>query len=129
FARKKGGKAFTSPIELYLDEHNVYEPDALYLVPDSNCTVNDKRLVGAPELVVEVLSPSTAKYDRHQKFNAYEQHAVREYWIVDPANETVEVYTLADNTLNRQGVYNREDEFTSPVLAQTVSVADVFADV
>ena len=60
-ARKLGGKALTSPIEVYLDENNVFEPDVIYLKPDSQCTVGEKRLTGAPELVVEVLSPSTAK--------------------------------------------------------------------
>jgi Uma2 family endonuclease len=85
------GKAFIAPVELYLDEHNIHEPDVLYLSPDTRCKVEEKRLRGAPELVIEVLSPRTARYDRQEKYRAYEQHQVSEYWIVDPVHETVEV--------------------------------------
>lgn len=127
-AKQKGGKAFTSPIEVYLDDHNVYEPDVLYLVPNTTCQVGEKRLTGAPDLVVEVLSPSTAKFDRLEKYQAYEQYGVREYWIVDPVYSVLEVWTLEDATFKRQGVYAREDRFQSHVLAEIVVVKDVFAE-
>lgn len=115
-ARKLGGKAFTSPIEVYLDEYNIFEPDVLYLTPDSQCVIEEKRLRGAPELVVEVLSPSTAKYDRQEKYIAYEKHGVHEYWIVDPAHDTLEIWVNKDGTFERRGVYSKEDSFQSIVL-------------
>ena len=108
-AKKSGGQAFTAPIEVYLDEHNIFEPDVLYLSPDTTCKVEEKRLVGAPDLVVEVLSPGTAKFDRQEKYQAYQQNGVREYWIVDPAHETVEVWTLQAGEFARQGAYAVED--------------------
>jgi Uma2 family endonuclease len=125
-AKKKGEKAFTSPIEVYLDEHNVFEPDVLYLKPDSKCKVEDKRLRGAPDLVVEVLSPSTAKYDRQEKYQAYEKHGVDEYWIVDPIHETLEVWTIAEEQFSRQGAYAKNDSFTSKTLGETVEVKVIF---
>jgi Uma2 family endonuclease len=125
-ARKKGGKAYTAPIEVYFDEHNIYEPDVLYLAPDSRCSVGEKRLTGAPDLVVEVLSPSTAKYDRQEKYQAYEQHGVGEYWIADPVHEVVEVWTLDAGHFNRQGAYAGEDTFSSRILGETVNVKDIF---
>jgi Uma2 family endonuclease len=125
-ARKRGGRAFTAPVEVYLDAHNIFEPDVLYLGADSACRVEDKRLVGAPDLVVEVLSPGTARFDRQQKYAAYEQHGVREYWIVDPAHEVLEVWVWRDGSYTRMGVYAGEDTFDSAVLSEPVSVRAIF---
>jgi Uma2 family endonuclease len=125
-AKQRGGKAFISPVEVYLDEHNIYEPDVLYLAPDSRCIVGEKRLTGAPDLVVEVLSPGTAKYDRQEKYQAYEQHGVGEYWIVDPVHEVIEVWALDAGQFSRQGAYAGENTFASRTLGETVSVKDIF---
>jgi len=126
-ARQKGGKAYAAPIEVQLDDHNVFEPDVLYLRPGSRCAVGDKRLTGAPDLVVEVLSPGTARYDRQQKYEAYQAHGVGEYWIVDPAHEVVEVWTLgAGGAFQRQGAFAGEDAFRSVVLDETVSAKAIF---
>jgi len=126
-ARKTGGRAFTSLIEVFLDEHNIFEPDVLYIKPDSACVVEEKRLIGAPDLVVEVLSPSTAKFDRQQKYQAYEQHGVGEYWIVDPLHELIEVWTLGDDgRFNRQGAFSKDDTFKSTTLDETVAVKEIF---
>jgi len=125
-AREVGGEALDSPIEVYLDEYNVYEPDVLYMSPDSNCTVKGKRLEGAPELIVEVLSPSTAKYDKREKYAGYEQHGVQEYWIVDPVHELIDVWTLDAGKFVHQGAYSAEDKFTSVVLKSDVEVKPLF---
>ncbi len=126
FAKLNGGKAYTLPIEVVLDAHNIFEPDVLYLKPDSQCSVEEKRLIGAPDLVVEVLSPSTAKVDRQQKYRAYEQNGVGEYWIVDPVHEVIEVWTLNAGDFTRMGVYDSDDTFTSQTLQQAVTVKAIF---
>jgi Uma2 family endonuclease len=82
-----------------MDEHNVYEPGVVYLVPHSRCIEEEKRLTGAPDLVVEVLSPGTAKHDHEKKFNAYQAHGMGEYWVADPANAYLEVWQLRDGFL------------------------------
>ncbi len=125
-ARTIGGKAYDSPIELYLDESNVYEPDVLYMSPDSKCKVKVKRLEGAPELVVEVLSPSTAKYDKREKFAGYEEHGVQEYWIVDPVYELIDVWSLDGGKFVHQGVYSVDDKFKSLVLNMNIEVKPLF---
>lgn len=122
-AKQKQGEAFDSPTEVYLDEYNVYEPDVLYLTPDSNCAVTEKNLQGAPDLVVEVLSPSTAKHDRGAKFQAYQQHGVDEYWIVDPVHETLEVWQLAEGRFTLLGAFSSGDTFTSRPLGEDVAVS------
>lgn len=122
-SRQTGGEAFVSPIEVFLDDLNVYEPDVLYLKPNSRCVVGDKRLTGAPDLVIEVLSPSTAKVDRQEKYAAYEQHGVGEYWIIDPAHGLIEVWMLgAGGTFIRSGVFAYGDSFMSATLGVTVEV-------
>jgi len=128
-ARKLGGKAFTSPIEVRLDEDNVFQPDVLYIKPENLAITqqDDKRIVGAPDLVVEVLSPGTAKYDRQEKYQAYEANGVGEYWIVDPVYETIEVWTLTENgQFDRQGVYARADTFSSRTLGEDITAESVF---
>lgn len=125
-SKQRGGKTLTSPVEVYLDEHNVYEPDVLYLTPDTRCIVGEKRLTGAPDLVVEVLSPRIARYDRQEKYRACEQHHVREYWIADPVHEIIEVWTLSGARFERLGAYAGDDTFESPVLRETISVQAIF---
>ena len=121
-AKQKSGKAYTAPIEVYLDENNVYEPDVLYLKPDSACKITEKRLVGAPDLVVEVLSPSTGKRDRHEKYHAYERSGVAEYWIVDPLYDVIEVYINDGQHFKRYGAFGHGDSFDSVTLSTQVIV-------
>ena len=128
-ARKLGGKAYDSPIEVRLDEHNIFEPDVLYIQADNlGITQQDeKRIIGAPNLIVEVLSPSTAKFDRQEKYQAYEKHGVNEYWIVDPVYEVLEVWNLGkDRRFIRQGAFANEDSFESAVLGETISAKTIF---
>lgn len=128
-ARKLGGKAYASPIEVRLDEYNIFEPDLLYIQADNLAITekDEKRIIGSPNLVVEVLSPSTAKFDRQEKYQAYEKHAIHEYWIVDPVYEVIEVWNLSEaGHYIRQGVFAAEDSFKSPVLGENISVKAIF---
>jgi Uma2 family endonuclease len=127
-AKAKAGKVYTAPIEVYLDEENIFEPDVLYIKPDSKCKVEAKRLNGAPNLVVEVLSPSTAKYDKQQKYEAYEKHGVEEYWIIDPVHEILEVWTGKDAKFTRQGAFSKTDSFQSLVLGEKIEVKGIFGE-
>lgn len=126
-AKSTGGKTYTAPTEVYLDEYNVYEPDVLYMTADSQCTRKEKRIIGAPELIVELLSPSTAKYDKREKYAGYEQHGVNEYWIVDPVHELVDVWTLESGNFVHQGAYSCDDTFASITLKADVDVKTLFA--
>lgn len=127
FSKQHGGKAYVAPIEVYLDALNIYEPDLVYLAPNSRCVIEEKRLVGAPELVVEVLSAGTAKQDREKKFRAYQRHGVREYWIADPANIFFEVWVLRDDAFEKLGLFEPGDTFTSTVLGgESISVSALF---
>lgn len=71
-------------------------PDVVYVTMPNIHIVDSKRIVGVPNLVIEIASPGTAGYDRREKQDAYARSAVPEYWWIDPANRTVEVLVLED---------------------------------
>ncbi len=120
------GKVFHAPVAVYFDEHNIPEPDVLWVAEGSQCRIMPKRLEGAPDLIVEVLSPATARRDRGKKFALYEKYGVREYWLSDPEAKYLEVYILKEDAFERQGIYGPADSFTSVVLGQAVELKAIF---
>ena len=103
FVRKRKGKCriYHAPFDVRLPLDNYTADDKIYnVVQPDICVVcdlsklDDKGCIGAPDLIVEVLSPSTLKYDWNYKFNLYETAGVREYWIVDPKAKVVNVFLL-----------------------------------
>jgi len=126
---QKGGIAFAAPTEVRFDDDNIFEPDVFYILP-ANMSItrqDEKRIIGAPNLIVEVLSPSTAKFDRQEKYHTYERHGVDEYWIVDPVHETIEVWILnKSGRFQRQGAYGKTDTLQSVTLGTPVEVKTVF---
>ena len=103
----KSCQVFASPFDLRLpgtdiqDEDNidVYQPDLLIVCDKSN--LKGTGYYGVPSLVIEIVSPSTARNDKLLKFNMYEKTGVKEYWIVEPDTRLISVFTLQDN--NRYG--------------------------
>src|SRR5688572_12099576 len=79
-----GGELRYAPADVYLDAITVVQPDLFWVSPNSIChLVNGKYWRGAPDLVIEILSPSTTRRDRGIKFDLYEKHGVREYWLME----------------------------------------------
>jgi Uma2 family endonuclease len=112
-----GGKAYVAPVDVYFDESNITQPDVFWLAPDSNCEAEgSRRLRGAPDLIAEVLSPSTARYDRREKFHLYQKYGVREYWLVDPRDRLIEVWQQKDGAFVRLDVYGVGETFTSALI-------------
>ena len=87
-----GGKSFVAPVECRLSESTVLQPDAGYVARAHQGMAARGNIMGAPDLVVEVLSKGTRRFDSEQKLGAYARNGVREAWLVDPDNETVIVY-------------------------------------
>jgi Uma2 family endonuclease len=87
------GEIFFSPIDLYIDSENVFQPDLVYLSPEHLTSVTEKGIEDAPDLVVEIIFPPNSYTDRNQKKKKYLELRVPEYWIVDPGNKTIEIYT------------------------------------
>ena len=97
FLRGKRCRVFVDGADVHLDEKNTFVPD-LMIVCDRNKIKHDG-IYGAPDLVVEVLSPSTATRDKGTKKAVYERAGVLEYWIVDPLAKSIDVYHLRENRL------------------------------
>lgn len=107
-------KVYAAPFAVRLFEKNgedpedvdtMVEPD-LSVVCDSN-KLDDHGCKGAPDLAIEILSPSTQRHDRLVKLNLYQRAGVREYWIVSPEERTVQVFLQQDGTLRPHEVYDR----------------------
>jgi Uma2 family endonuclease len=121
------GEVFPAPIGVYLDENHVPEPDLVWVAEDSPCIVGEKYLHGAPDLIVEIFSPGTARRDRKEKFELYQRYGVKEYWMVDPVEQFVEVWVLRERKFVRHGVYGPDETFESPVLGgKTVDLKGIF---
>jgi Uma2 family endonuclease len=96
FARSKElGKVFVSPFDVLFGEGDYMEPDILFVSRDRVGMVSERGVEGVPDLVVEVLSPSTRGRDRGIKLERYRHFGVAEYWIIDPDRRTVETWNLA----------------------------------
>jgi Uma2 family endonuclease len=124
----ESGKVRLSPVDVYLDDENIVQPDVLWTAPDSPCrVVEGKYLSGAPELVIEVLSPGTARHDRGKKFTLYEKCGVREYWLADLIGDYFEVFVNGASGFIRQGLYGPDESFVSPVLGnKSIDLKKVF---
>ncbi|MBI4595984.1 MAG: Uma2 family endonuclease [Candidatus Tectomicrobia bacterium] len=86
------GEVYDAPIDVYLEEEETYQPDIIFIAQERLHIIKKEKVEGAPDLVVEILSPSTAYYDLKHKKTIYGKHGVREYWIVDPVEKSIEVY-------------------------------------
>jgi Uma2 family endonuclease len=129
-ASARNGVTVISPMDVYLDEQTVLQPDIFWVGDSSeNCRLRDGYWYGAPDLVIEVLSPSTAVKDRGVKFDLYEQHGVREYWLMEPQAQFIEVYTVRDQRFERLGLFEAAATFESSALQRRISVNDLFGNV
>lgn len=86
------GEVFLAPFDVVLSDNDVVQPDILFLSSENASILDEVNVKGAPDLVVEVLSPSNRRLDEIVKRKAYEDFGVQEYWIADPELETVKVY-------------------------------------
>jgi Uma2 family endonuclease len=113
------GHAFLAPFDVVLSDFDVVEPDLLFIAHDHLGILTDANAQGPPTLVVEVLSPSTRKRDVQIKRRLFERTGVREYWIVDPELDTVQVFRpTADGKLTREAELAAENDetLTTPLL-------------
>jgi Uma2 family endonuclease len=117
FVRERDlGEVFVSPIDIVLSNHDVVQPDILFIEKSRLSIVKETHIAAAPDLVVEVVSPSTADHDRERKRRLYLKYGVREYWIADPDAGTIEVLVAGRDDFETRRVFGSGTELTSPLL-------------
>lgn len=118
--KHKSCEIFGYGTSLFLDEHNHFIPDIM-ITFDKNI-IKDDYIAGAPDLIVEVLSLSTAKKDRFSKKISYERAGVKEYWLVDPIYKNIEVYLYKNRILHLNKIYYylTEEELASNEYISTI---------
>ncbi len=120
------GELIDAPMDVILSEYDVLEPDLL-MVLNEHRTIMQDWVRGAPDLVVEVLSPTTLNNDRGPKMKAYARYGVSEYWLVDPDRRAIEVYRLAPEGYHLERTFVEKEILTSLLLPDfTLPVGSIF---
>ena len=110
------GEVIIAPMDVKLDEENIFQPDLLYISAERKGELIKDRIEGAPDLIIEILSPSTAYYDLRQKKDIYEKYGVKEYIIVDPIPQDAELYVLENAQFVLKQKATKEDVLRSILL-------------
>lgn len=127
------GKVYLSPVDLYVSEKKCYIPDLMFVRQERFANERIEREDGAcvvapPDLVIEILSPSTARNDRFRKFNIYTEFGVTHYWIIDAEAQGLQAFVLADGRYVAAAMVTAEDIFEPALfLGLTIPLAQLFA--
>ncbi|MBN1561962.1 Uma2 family endonuclease [candidate division KSB1 bacterium] len=109
------GIVLAAPTDIKLSDIDVLVPDIFYVEQERADRLYGNFLGEAPALVVEILSPSTAKRDREIKYKRYALYGVKEYWIVDPEKQAIEVHDLTQK--KRISIFTKDEQLNSPTFA------------
>ena len=124
--KNKLGEVFYAPCDVHLGD-NVVQPDILFISKEHSYVIVEEEVKGAPELVIEILSPATARRDRTIKRALYARYGVSEYWLVDPEEKIIEVLTLKKESYEAFSIYKNADTLNSPLLpGLSINLAEVF---
>ena len=124
------GEVYISPLDAIFDPYTVLQPDILFVSKERQAEVEKERIEGTPDLVVEVLSPSTFHKDLRRKMTVYSRFGVQEYWVVDPEMKTIELY--CQEKQGKEGLelarrFSADETFESRLLAGfRIAVSGIF---
>lgn len=117
YVRAHGGIVLFAPLDIVLTEYDVVQPDLLLFTHEREHLINPKKVTRVPpDLAIEILSESTAGNDRGRKMRLLARHGVREFWLVDPDAETIEVHSLIGDRFVLAGVATAESPIRSRLL-------------
>jgi Uma2 family endonuclease len=109
------GKVVVAPMDVVFSSHDVVQPDLLYISKARASIITERNVQGAPDLVVEVLSDSTAQIDRTTKLKLYARYGVAEYWVIDPEGCSAEIYRPVPGGYELAAQLNSAQSLTSPL--------------
>lgn len=119
FVEEKGlGKVFDAPIDVVFSEHDVVQPDIIYISKANSRIITEQNIQGSPDLIVEILSENSLKADKVVKKRTYARYGVKEYWIVDPTLNRVEVYRLGKEGYRLARTLEEKETLTSRLLPE-----------
>jgi len=121
---EKGCTLFIAPTDVIFDEYNVVQPD-VFVVCDK-AKITEDNIQGAPDLIVEVISPSTSLKDRREKKKLYEKFGVKEYLIIYPEDELVERFILQNDKYPAPDVFNWDETMKLEILEPDVNIWEIF---
>ncbi len=112
------GEVFFAPVDVVLSNENAPQPDLIYISQANAAIIDEEEGIvnGVPDLVVEIISPSSIKRDRIEKMAIYEQFKIKEYWLVDPNNQSIEIYILKENKYALHAFADATEKVQSVVL-------------
>ena len=128
--RRHLGRAFLSPFDVVFTKFDVVEPDLLFVAGDQLDILTKQNVQGPPALVVEIVSPGTRRKDERLKRDLFERGGVREYWLVDPDDDTVRVFRREANGGLALGHHlHRGEQLTTPLLPDlAIELGALFAE-
>jgi|SRR5579862_408717 len=122
------GKVYHAPFDVYLDELNVFQPDILFVSKANSSILTDIGAEGAPDLIVEILSPSNSELDRERKRKIYAHCGVVEMWIVSPEGRTVQIYRLQEDATKPVAIRGEHETLESGLFPElAIDLREVFA--
>ena len=119
-------------MDVVLSEHDIVQPDLLFVSDARSSIIEEKNIQGAPDLLIEILSEGNRRHDEVRKRDLYESYGVQEYWVVDPVLETIKVYRSEESRFIKAAEWTleAEDVISSPLLPGfECQLADVFGGV
>ena len=120
------GRIYVAPFDVYLTDLNVYQPDLVFISKARANILTEQGTEGAPDLVIEILSTRTAKFDRGVKRDIYSRTGVLELWLVDPERKQVQVFDFAQSADTPAGTYSKGQKVKSRVLPKlSISVTSI----
>ena len=130
YGDRTGGEACVAPLDMIFSEHDVVQPDVMFFSAARKALLDlNPRPRHAPDLAVEVLSPSTERNDRGRKLRMFARYGVPEYWLLDPSERTVEIRSLRDGEYVLDSTAGCGETFRSPRFADlTCDVSWLFRD-
>jgi len=133
--RGKSCEVYQAPFDVRLPKSSLKNEDIFTVVQPDICIIcdpsklDDAGCIGAPDLVVEILSPSNNRKELKFKFDVYEENGVKEYWIVSPEAQTLQINVLVNNSYQSSRLYSQGDVVGSSILpGYELNVSDIFED-
>ena len=127
---KNLGTVLFAPIDVFLDANNQLQPDLIFIAQEKKHIITSNGIEGVPTIVIEIISPSTGKYDRGGKMRVYKRHAVAEYWIIDPKSQSVEIYVYRDGDYDLDSFAVENGNLITTIFPElTLKAEDIFADI